>query len=175
MVDKTNKGDPLHTSMRHRCMYALKSCPEPGASEEGRSRSTEDIYSALYADGLHAWTGAKVTLWTSCPQFVVLGPLYHMLNSACGAVHAVVLAALAETLLTMLGCTNFRDFRVSPGFSKHLRSRGMDHRRSTQGWHSMLAMVLWTSATCSARSARESYSCFSEAWPRWQRQCFASS
>ncbi|CAE7791287.1 FKBP16-1 [Symbiodinium sp. CCMP2456] len=60
----------------------------------------EDIYSALYADGLHAWTGAKVTLWTSCPQFVVLGPLYHMLNSACGAVYAVVLAALAETLLT---------------------------------------------------------------------------
>ena len=47
----------------------------------------------------------------------------------------------------------------------------MDHRRSTQGWHSMLAMVLWMLATCSACSAQESYSCFSAAWPRWQRQC----
>eukprot|EP00439_Symbiodinium_sp_Y106_P086037 s8_g30.t3 len=73
-----------------------------------RQLRTEEIYGALYADGLHAWTGAKVTLWTSCPQFVVLGPLYHMLNSACGAVYAVVLAALAETLLTMLGCTKWR-------------------------------------------------------------------
>ena len=64
---------------------------------------TEEIYSDLFAEGLHAWTGAKVTLWTACPQFVVLGPLFHVLNGACGSAKAVLLAALAETLLTMLG------------------------------------------------------------------------
>ena len=47
-------------------------------------------------------------------SLLLLGPLYHMLNSACGAVYAVVLAALAETLLTMLGCTKWRSAFVHP-------------------------------------------------------------
>ena len=60
-----------------------------------------EIYMSILEKGVaNAWTGAVIMLLTSCPMFLVIGPVYHFCKERVGAVMAVILAAVAESIVT---------------------------------------------------------------------------
>jgi len=68
------------------------------ASHDSSSSAFELYRSAFEAGG---WTGGLAPMVMSCPQFCVMGPLYHFLKDTYGiAFVAVVAVAAAETFLT---------------------------------------------------------------------------
>mmetsp|Transcript_37382 Transcript_37382/g.93931 ORF Transcript_37382/g.93931 Transcript_37382/m.93931 type:complete len:313 (-) Transcript_37382:32-970(-) len=60
------------------------------------------LYAAVFSGGLTSgWMGGLAPVLPSCPQFCVLGPLFHFLNKSLGNVAlAVCLSAMAETLIS---------------------------------------------------------------------------
>jgi len=60
------------------------------------------LYAAVFSGGFASgWTGGFAPVLPSCPQFCVLGPLFHFLNESLGNVAlAVCLSAIAETLIS---------------------------------------------------------------------------
>ncbi|CAJ1442419.1 unnamed protein product [Effrenium voratum] len=63
--------------------------------------SAAEVYAAVFDDGLaHAWTGGMLIFLTSSPPFLVMGPLFHLLQEGFGACFAVLLAGIGESLLT---------------------------------------------------------------------------
>lgn len=71
-------------------------------ASQNPDRSVWEVYSSVFAEGFGSgWTGGSVTVLPSCPQFIVLGPLFRFLEELFGnAVPAVVFTAIAETLVT---------------------------------------------------------------------------
>jgi len=71
------------------------------ASQDAESYAWE-LYKSVFAGGFASgWTGGTTVVLPSCPQFIVMGPLYHFLKAFTGsAVPAVLLSALAETCIS---------------------------------------------------------------------------
>eukprot|EP00930_Biecheleria_cincta_P062342 TRINITY_DN47820_c0_g1_i1.p1 TRINITY_DN47820_c0_g1~~TRINITY_DN47820_c0_g1_i1.p1 ORF type:complete len:303 (-),score=37.43 TRINITY_DN47820_c0_g1_i1:17-925(-) len=71
------------------------------ASQDAESYAWE-LYKSVFAGGFaSAWTGGTTVVLPSCPQFIVMGPLYHFLKASTGsAVPAVMLSAFAETCIS---------------------------------------------------------------------------
>mmetsp|Transcript_30410 Transcript_30410/g.70934 ORF Transcript_30410/g.70934 Transcript_30410/m.70934 type:complete len:318 (+) Transcript_30410:107-1060(+) len=71
------------------------------ASQEPQSASWE-LYVKTFQDGFcGGWTGGFVPVIPSCPQFVMMGPLFHVLKEAThSAFLAVVLSSMAETIIS---------------------------------------------------------------------------
>lgn len=68
------------------------------ASQDAES-SALSLYQSVFRGGFtNGWTGGLAPVIPSCPQFCVMGPLFHFLKEVLGSiVFAVVLAAMAET------------------------------------------------------------------------------
>jgi len=71
------------------------------ASQDSSSTAPE-LYANVFASGFSAgWTGGLACVIPSCPQFIVMGPLFHFLKAATGsAAAAVPFCALAETFIS---------------------------------------------------------------------------
>mmetsp|Transcript_46632 Transcript_46632/g.74249 ORF Transcript_46632/g.74249 Transcript_46632/m.74249 type:complete len:318 (-) Transcript_46632:38-991(-) len=61
-----------------------------------------ELYMDVFAGGLAAgWTGGLACVPPSCPQFMVMGPLYHFLKEMLNSVLlAVILSAIAESWIS---------------------------------------------------------------------------
>lgn len=71
------------------------------ASQEPES-SVLELYASAFAGGFsYGWVGGTVVVVPSCPQFCVMGPLFHCLKDGIGSVPiAVVLCAICETFIS---------------------------------------------------------------------------
>lgn len=70
------------------------------ASQDAESTAGA-LYESVFQGGFTSgWTGGLVPVIPSCPQFCVMGPLYHFLNAMVGTVLAVLLSAMCETLIS---------------------------------------------------------------------------
>lgn len=60
------------------------------------------LYATVFNGGFASgWTGGLAVLLPSCPQFCIMGPLYHFLRAALDSVVlAVLMSAMAETLIS---------------------------------------------------------------------------
>lgn len=69
-------------------------------SQDAESSAWE-IYSNCFRGGLSSgWTGASAPLIPSCPQWIVMGPIFHFLSGLLGTVPAVCMSAMIETFIT---------------------------------------------------------------------------
>mmetsp|Transcript_12549 Transcript_12549/g.23160 ORF Transcript_12549/g.23160 Transcript_12549/m.23160 type:complete len:320 (+) Transcript_12549:44-1003(+) len=61
-----------------------------------------ELYQRTFQNGFCAgWTGGWACVIPACPQFIMLGPLWHLINDTFGsALIACVCSALAETLIS---------------------------------------------------------------------------
>lgn len=68
------------------------------ASQDAESSAWE-LYQSVFHSGFSSgWTGGLAPVLPSCPQFCVMGPLFHFLKEALGSVAAAVcVSAIAET------------------------------------------------------------------------------
>eukprot|EP00445_Apocalathium_hangoei_P068518 CAMPEP_0204130168 /NCGR_PEP_ID=MMETSP0361-20130328/13193_1 /ASSEMBLY_ACC=CAM_ASM_000343 /TAXON_ID=268821 /ORGANISM="Scrippsiella Hangoei, Strain SHTV-5" /LENGTH=357 /DNA_ID=CAMNT_0051082689 /DNA_START=83 /DNA_END=1154 /DNA_ORIENTATION=+ len=71
-------------------------------ASQDASKSAWEIYKCVFSGGFSSgWTGGTTPLIPACPQFCIMGPLFHMLKEALGSVPlAVVCAAIAETTIS---------------------------------------------------------------------------
>lgn len=71
------------------------------ASQDAGASITQ-LYSATFRGGItNGWTGGLAPVLPSCPQFCVMGPLFHFLKEVLGSIPlAVILCACAETSIS---------------------------------------------------------------------------
>mmetsp|Transcript_35595 Transcript_35595/g.81569 ORF Transcript_35595/g.81569 Transcript_35595/m.81569 type:complete len:320 (-) Transcript_35595:113-1072(-) len=71
------------------------------ASQDQESSAFE-LYGRTFQSGFAAgWTGGWACVIPSCPQFIMLGPLYHLINDTIGSAFiACFCSAMAETLIS---------------------------------------------------------------------------
>jgi len=71
------------------------------ASQDAES-SARQLYAATFQGGFaRGWTGGLAVVLPSCPQFCIMGPLFHFLKDALNStVLAVLLSAMAETTIS---------------------------------------------------------------------------
>lgn len=70
------------------------------ASQDSTS-SVLQLYAAAFKGGIHnGWTGGIVTLLPSCPQFLVMGPFFHLARTLVGVQLALLATAVLETLIS---------------------------------------------------------------------------
>mmetsp|Transcript_81445 Transcript_81445/g.252782 ORF Transcript_81445/g.252782 Transcript_81445/m.252782 type:complete len:318 (+) Transcript_81445:79-1032(+) len=71
------------------------------ASQDAESYARQ-LYGSVFEGGFSSgWTGGAATVLPSCPQFCIMGPLFHFLRETLGsAVLAVLLCAFCETTIS---------------------------------------------------------------------------
>ena len=70
-------------------------------ASQDRTSSIRGIYSKVFARGLQGgWVGGKWPAIPACPQFIVLGPLYHFYSSILGPYAALPITGITETMIT---------------------------------------------------------------------------
>jgi len=70
------------------------------ASQDPDSSALE-LYGAVFRGGFsNGWTGGTAPLIPSCPQWCVMGPLFHVLSAISGTVIAVFMSSMCETFIT---------------------------------------------------------------------------
>lgn len=80
----------LSTPLRNALTYGAKDT----------SLSLLECYKQPFKRGfLRGWTGGHYFAVAACPQFLMLGPMYHMYASVAGAVGGMFLAGLTESLI----------------------------------------------------------------------------
>mmetsp|Transcript_45988 Transcript_45988/g.129373 ORF Transcript_45988/g.129373 Transcript_45988/m.129373 type:complete len:320 (+) Transcript_45988:3-962(+) len=71
------------------------------ASQDADSSALELYANTFHGGFCNGWTGGTAPVLPSCPQFCVMGPLFHFLNEALGSVtFAVLVSAVAETTIS---------------------------------------------------------------------------
>uniref|UniRef100_A0A7S4S3U7 ADP,ATP carrier protein n=1 Tax=Alexandrium monilatum TaxID=311494 RepID=A0A7S4S3U7_9DINO len=93
------------------------------ASQNAES-SAWQLYCSTFEGGFSSgWTGGFAPVLPSCPQFCVMGPLFHFFKEALGsAVLAVLLSALAETTISIGSQT----LNAQMAFNRDQRNAGSD-------------------------------------------------
>lgn len=71
-------------------------------ASQDTENSALELYRRTFQGGITSgWTGGMVPVIPSCPQFCVMGPLFHFLKEALGGVvPAVLLSAVCETCIS---------------------------------------------------------------------------
>eukprot|EP00931_Biecheleriopsis_adriatica_P121740 TRINITY_DN96799_c0_g1_i1.p1 TRINITY_DN96799_c0_g1~~TRINITY_DN96799_c0_g1_i1.p1 ORF type:complete len:353 (-),score=53.69 TRINITY_DN96799_c0_g1_i1:49-1107(-) len=71
-------------------------------ASQDAGKSVGELYASVFAGGFcGGWTGGLTVVVPSCPQFIVMGPLFHFLKEATGSAPcAVMLSAFCETFIS---------------------------------------------------------------------------
>lgn len=81
------------------CMYTV--APFRNAltfASQDASLSLGQVFGRVFARGLTGgWTGGAYPAIAACPQYLCLGPMFHLYSSATGALGGIVLTGITET------------------------------------------------------------------------------